>query len=228
MTKDEKDDNNKAKSVIIDTTVSVVDAAVSLFIPLSPFTIMKSFATAYSTIKEQNFKKRLLLFLSQDQENTEADKEAFKAKLANESESFFNTLFTIIDRLDDEKKAIVIGRLFKNLLKERITIKEFLKLSSIIDNTFIDSLEYIQRKSAENANTVRSIYQEFGGGEVISKHLCSIGLMVEDVEIKDVDQSRMRLDSKPKPVMKSRFYLTPLGETLVRFGFEMTLRPGPF
>ncbi|MFA6059777.1 MAG: hypothetical protein WC756_16350 [Taibaiella sp.] len=65
------------------------------------------------------------------------DREKFIKKIDKSYKRFFEALQVQIDRIVDEEKAKLIGRLFKAAILEEITIEDFKRYSYMIESVFL-------------------------------------------------------------------------------------------
>ena len=82
-------------------------------------------------------------FLYRLGEINQTDRIKFLGKVEQDEKSrnelFERTLF-ILEQLDDERKAEIVSQLFKNLVLEKIKTIDYLRLSLIVDKTYLKDL----------------------------------------------------------------------------------------
>ena len=87
------------------------------------------------TVRDTLFLKKLLLFLNESSKLTEKQRESIIVNL--EDENYYSNvggkLISVIDRLEDNEKAIILGKAFKEFGKGNITKDEFWNISFVID-----------------------------------------------------------------------------------------------
>src|SRR5690606_20178951 len=138
------------------------------------------------TISARQQIKKLWKFLFQLNDVSQADRIKFLGKVEEDKtyrdELFERTLF-IIERLDDEKKSEIIGRLFKNLILEKIKTVDYLRLSLIIDKTYLTDLIYLDMGHNINCKVPEDeqhkLYQE-NDIDFIQESLATAGLLKKE------------------------------------------------
>lgn len=88
-------------------------------------------ATLGSTIKKYSFAKKIIRFLTQLESVPLVERENFIQKLENtkDSKKVGEKLILLIDSLDDDDKADMIGKAFKKTIEGKMTINNFQKNS---------------------------------------------------------------------------------------------------
>jgi hypothetical protein len=174
------------------------------------------------TISARQQLKKLLKFLFQLNEVSQADRIKFLGRVEEDKtyrdELFEKTLF-IIERLDDEMKSEIIGRLFKNLILEKIKTDEFFRISLIIDKTYLNDLFYLDIGYNMNCKVPEYEQHKFhqeNDTNFINENLTTTGLLTKESVENKARQSAM---SDGKITYITRFELTGIGETLIEFGF---------
>lgn len=87
---------------------------------------------------------KLTLFLLNINELEEAQKLKFEKKYLKDKKTklaFYKDLFIVLEKLDEEKKAIYTANLFKSLIQEKISPNDFFRFSHIIASLYIEYLE---------------------------------------------------------------------------------------
>lgn len=98
--------------------------------------------SAVQKIEDYRFTKKILKFLFELKTIDLKTKEKFIEKIeANDSEKDVGEkLLLIIHRLDEINKATIIGKLFLATIGEQIELNDFLRLSRIVEQTFLEDL----------------------------------------------------------------------------------------
>jgi hypothetical protein len=95
-------------------------------------------------IKEKTFNKKLSDFLQETKKTTDQDRLKFIQRLGNDEKRFWERVLLLIEKMDDEKKAKITGRLCHALILEQITLDYFFRLALIIERTYLFDLEFFQ------------------------------------------------------------------------------------
>jgi hypothetical protein len=105
--------------------------------------IAKTIWTFYKAGKSLNdflYLKKLKLFLENIQDINEDDYQRFVKDGEKEQERLKNSLLLILDKIEDETKAILIANAFKIYVKERFSFETFNRILSIINRGFCADL----------------------------------------------------------------------------------------
>ncbi|NCT19427.1 MAG: hypothetical protein COS42_01580 [Flavobacteriales bacterium CG03_land_8_20_14_0_80_35_15] len=105
----------------------------------------KSFSL-YNKITESFFTKKLLRFLFELKDIPQSKREEFITELEskNETKKAGEKLLITLNRLNDDDKASIIGKLLKKTILGNITFNDFKRLTHIIDNTYLEDLELLK------------------------------------------------------------------------------------
>ncbi|WP_139235633.1 hypothetical protein [Mucilaginibacter polytrichastri] len=96
-----------------------------------------------NSLKEQHTIKKILVFINQSAEIPKEDREAFLNKLSDNDEykeSIAEKVLLLIERLDETKKAEIIGNLFRLMVMGIIGKDYFLRLSGIVERALLYDL----------------------------------------------------------------------------------------
>jgi len=107
-------------------------------------TILKIGKT-FTTVKDQLFLKKIIAFLSQIKDVPQGKRKQMIDTINNSKEQRIKVgekLIYILDKCDDFIDTQYVAQLFCAFLKEEISYQDFLKGSRIIQNIFVDDLEY--------------------------------------------------------------------------------------
>lgn len=148
-------------------------------------------------IREHYFAKKIYLFLFNIKDVSTQDRIDFLNDLDNAdySQHAGETLINILERFDNMEKPIILSNLLKAKVAGHIDIINFLRLSSIVEKSFLPDIkkldQYVQSKL-------------YSGRECES--LRSLGLIYQSV-----------LDANGE---NNRFSITDLGSDLLNFGLK--------
>lgn len=91
--------------------------------------------------------------------NGDVDEEKFskyREKLANDpkkAEKELGRVMIILNRTIENRKSVILGKLFQAYINERITLDDFYELADALERIFISDVELLQRISQEPINT---------------------------------------------------------------------------
>lgn len=134
-------------------------------------------ATFGSKIKQYFFAKNLIKFLLQLESIPLEEREDFIKKLENskESKKVGDNLILIIDSLDDDEKAVILGKLFKRTIEGKITIDTFHRLAIGIKNIYLeDLLMFIEWHSQSQYNLHEDINSSLYQNSFLSLKLSEV------------------------------------------------------
>ena len=142
--------NSQIKDIGIDileiSLDSVLDEGVLKEIP-----IIGSLAKLYSvgsTIQGKIFEKKILKFLYETDKISDEKKAKFQAEIEqnpNYRNQIGEKLLIIIDKIDDNDKSTIIGKLFRKYIEEEIDLDVFQRLASTIVNSFLPDLKILYK-----------------------------------------------------------------------------------
>lgn len=107
--------------------------------------------SAYTAIKEEIFYERLRIFLTEAQPNHELINK-LKLKLEKDEDDFFKKLWILIDRLDDDRKAAIAGKMLKDVLAGNLGVDEFLEASDFVRRMYIGHLTSLTKEYLLGSN----------------------------------------------------------------------------
>lgn len=172
------------------------------------------------SFRERTYLRKIYKFLYQIKDISQNERESFNKSILKNSKTtydFFEKLLYLIDRLDDTDKAVIVGKLFNALIKEKIKTDDFLRLASIIDKVYIGDLRYLEFRYGDDRKMTKEESHEYFRSiseSTIQESLVNIGLMRFDEE--ENIQEQKRLNARKK--MKRRYRTTNMGSILIKFG----------
>lgn len=147
---------------------SVLDEGVLKEIPL--LGCFFGLAKATMSIQDKLFTKKILTFLLQ-LKNTDTDSRRKQVeKIDNDPEyktKVGEKLLYIIDKCEDNEKAIYLGQLFQCYIEEQINYEDFLRASKCIELTFLQDLKRFIKEKWNNIDTDKA-------GELVGSGLMQI------------------------------------------------------
>lgn len=100
-------------------------------------------------IKENIFAKKIYKFLIEIKDIPQSEREIFINKLEENDEfrqKVGEKLIVLIEQLDDLEKPTIIGKLFKANIEGNLSYYEFLKLSSVIQKSFLPDIKKLKKE----------------------------------------------------------------------------------
>jgi hypothetical protein len=120
---------------------------------LKEIPIVKAIWALYNggkSVQEYLYLRKLKLFLENIQDIDENDCQKFLKDAENNNENFSASLLLILDKIEDETKAILIANAFKLYVKERFSREIFDRLLLIINRGFcVDLLNIVAFENHE-------------------------------------------------------------------------------
>ncbi|MCK0157115.1 hypothetical protein MWU65_08000 [Cellulophaga sp. F20128] len=167
----------------------------------------------YKKITESFFTKKLLKFLIELNEIPLSDRENFINELEskNETNKAGEKLLITLNRLNDDEKATIIGKLLKKTIIGKLEYKDFNRLTHIIDNAYIEDLKLL-----ENNYHLAYISDD------VKSNLHQIGLIKQSIsDVKRQRQSQIRVGGNGDDVQPKLIYkINDIGSKLIEFGFD--------
>ena len=153
LTETIKDDN--FQDVITDLGETALDAVLDEGV-LKEIPILGSFfglAKATMSIQDKLFTKKILTFLLQ-LKNTDTDSRRKQVEKIDRDPEYKTKvgekLLYIIDKCEDNEKAIYLGQLFQCYIEEKIDYEDFLRASKCIELTFLHDLKRFIKEKWDN------------------------------------------------------------------------------
>lgn len=169
----------------------------------------KSFSL-FQKITESFFCKKLLKFLFELKDIPLDKREKFIAELEtdNETNKAGEKILIILNRLNDIRKAEIIGRLFKETILGRINFKDFNRLTHIIDNAYIDDLILLK-----NNNNLANLNND------IKSHLHQVGLLNQGIsDFESLRRISQKFGDSSNVKAKLVYEINPYCKILIRYG----------
>jgi hypothetical protein len=168
-------------------------------------------------LKDRLFLKKILYFLA----NLNSIEQPVRHKLITKIDSSQDykikvgeKLLYIIDKCDDHISAELIGKLFSAVLKGKISYKEFLQGSEIIDRAFFSDLEMFLNDNLDNIQKVNKFNDdpltEFQH-RLVNAGICA--LIVDPIIIRDQDDWK-RSERYIVEGGKIGIYITEIGQII--------------
>ena len=159
--------------------------------------------TSFLGYRDYKTAKKLLKFMEafsqEDYNPEELDDMAHEIQNIN-SESLFENMMDILDRIDNANKAVILANILRHSIKGYISRPNYLRLCWIIANVpYIDLLQL---------HKYRTDFYEPSSTEILSAN----GLIHETV----IDGGE--LDAEDSDKGGSKFGLSPLGEEMLHYG----------
>jgi hypothetical protein len=172
----------------------------------------KSFSL-YNKITESFFTKKLLKFLFELKDIPQSKREEFITELEskNETKKAGEKLLITLNRLNDDDKASIIGKLLKKTILGKITFNDFKRLTHIIDNTYLEDLELLK-----DNEYLRNINDD------IKTNLHQIGLLNQSIkDNREHEEYKFKQTGKREIIPATFEYkLNSYGRILIENGFD--------
>ncbi len=191
---------------------AVIDAATEGDLAGIPVVgLILSTVKAGHSISDRLFGAKLSRFLYEAKEVSEADRREAIGRIVSSKEErirFGDKLLFLLDRLDDDEKAALVGRVFVLLLRETITRDEFFQLAQIVDRAFLPDLKYYAKVGTEDW---RQVSMDSGIYDTLVRlGICKI-IMQDNASYSQPEKDSKLSNSKGLPV-KLSYDLTPIGK----------------
>lgn len=169
---------------------------------------------ATNQIREEIFTKKVYRFLFEINDITIEKRREFIKRLERDKvykRKVGETLVILLDRLDNMEKPIIIGKLFKACIEEKISYKMFLRLSSIVDKSFLPDLKVIADNYPNSylTNFLRDIQIE---------NLYNLGILKLNITNKKKIDSKTGL--RTKNTEKLKYSINEFGHKLIKIGLN--------
>lgn len=192
------------KRLNIDTKKDIADLCTDAIGDVIPFIpLVKSSLYAYANYKERKFAKKCIVFLStlseEDIDQKEID-EFVDELYKHTQENGYDTIVGMIDRFDNENKAVILSNLVRHCAEKQFTVPEFLRVVNALERVPYSDLKYLFKYSND--------YYEAGESEI----LATCGLIIQ------TNLSTGVWDNGDDEGIK--YGLSRVGENMLRFGFE--------
>lgn len=167
----------------------------------------------YQKIAESFFTKKLLKFLIELKNITLNDRLNFINELESKKETHKagEKLLITLNRLNDDEKATFIGKLFKNTIIGKLEYKDFIRLTHIIDNAYIEDLKLL-----ENNYRLSRIDDD------VKSNLHQIGLIKQSIsDVNREKQRQIRITGNGDNIQPRLIYnINEIGSKFIDFGFD--------
>lgn len=203
---------NELAPELLETALdSLIESEALKDIPI--FGIAFKSYSLYKKITESFFTKKILKFLIELKDIPQTKREEFITELEskNETKQAGEKLLIILNRLDDDNKATIIGKLFKNTILGKVTFDNFKRLTYIIDNTYLDDLELLKdNEYLQNINVD------------IKSNLYKVGLLNQSIkDSRKHEEYKSKLTGRKEIIPSSFEYsLNSYGRILIENGFN--------
>jgi hypothetical protein len=96
-------------------------------------------------LKQNQFNRKLARFLKETESTTDKERINFLRRIGKTKTKFFDNVLLLIENLDEERKATVVGKLCHALILKQITVEQFHRASLMLKNTLITDLYALRR-----------------------------------------------------------------------------------
>lgn len=149
--------DNGAKDILSDMGEITLDNIINNE-ALNQIPIIGTLRNVYkiaNSVSDYLFIQKLLQFLKELGNVSYSEREKVRIKIEEEERFGYKVglhLLEIINKIDDSEKPVVIAKLFKAYIEEKIDIQKFFKYSSIINKSFLPDLKKLNEIS--NGQTI--------------------------------------------------------------------------
>lgn len=172
---------------------------------------------AIQRAKENFTGKKLENFVNETQQATDEERIEFLQRLDENPKKFQERVLLIIDRLDDEKKAKMLGKLCKAFILRQLDKNIFSRLAPVIERTYFDDLEFFYTRYQNRISDSRvRTSQELVEFELHEESKPMIGNLVNAGLIEPQQVGILQHGLNNSVVGHSP---TSLGKALLKFGF---------
>ena len=184
---------------------------------LKEIPVFKSMINIYegiNQIREDIFIKKIYKFLFEINDISVEKRNKMIEKLGDEisQKKAGETIIVLLDRLDNMEKPTIIGRLFRSFIEEKIDYKMFLRLSSIIDRSFLPDL----KKIADNyPNPSVSYYLS----NIEKEIMYNLGILSTNIINKKETDKTTGLRNKNSGSLE--YEINKFGKKLIEYGFQI-------
>lgn len=119
--------------------------------------------SAYQSITDRIFLKKLALFLSGVSKASVSEREKFKSNLNNEPEfrkKVGENLLLLIDKHERLEKSYLLGKLMAKVVEGECSSEFFLKLAAALDRSTVEDLEDLKAHSQNIKNLPDNVQQD--------------------------------------------------------------------
>ena len=168
---------------------------------LKEIPIIKSISSSkniITTIYERNLLKNLCVFIMELNSGSrdEIKIKEYQYKINHNeklAEKELGRILILLDQYIDNEKAIILARLFKAFINERISWDEFCEFSEITNRIFIQDIKILDKIRNKEINNVRDMKEKFRMDRLYALGLIEIGfksLTYNDIKEGNVNTKR--------------------------------------
>lgn len=182
--KKKKRKDNELQEIKTDSLLGIGDLIFSQFYPIAPLQTINSLKKYYTTYREKAFEEKLSSFIQEIENLSEDEKSKFIEQTGKNENQLFEKILRILEQLDEKKKAEIVGKLFKGLVKGKIQSNTFYKLCKLIDQIMIEELEFFLKVSSfieAYTKVIRSQRLSFNRNEIGTLKILSGYGIVEEI-----------------------------------------------
>jgi len=130
-----------------------------------------------SQLKENNFIKCLQAFFTETHKTTDQERIEFLQTLDKTQKDFWDKTLLVLERLDDEQKASMIGKLCRALILKEITAEQYYRASLIVERSYSFDLHFFYEFFKSYLQQHPLEYGKNNDTETIAGNLVLNGLM---------------------------------------------------
>ena len=141
-----------ANENLADVLTTIGDASLSIAIESETFSsipilgILAGMWKANRSIQNELYFRKVFRFLGGLNSTSAEDRVKFIAKLSreNKTEEFGETILLLLERVDDIKKPIIIGRIMAAHINGHLGYEKAIRLAAIVNKCYAQDLEYLK------------------------------------------------------------------------------------
>lgn len=194
-----------SEEIVLD---SILDNELIKEIPV--FGLLSKLYNTGLHIREKIFAKKIYNFLYELRNISDEKRKKIYKKIDKNDKyrsRVGDTLIMILDKLNEYEKSSIIGKLFKTYINEEITYSTFIRLTQIVESSFLDDLIDL-KKYFKYSNHNKSIYKYFN--DIQRNHLNNLGVLNFVVRDSYVPPNKTIVNYK----------INELGEKLIKYGLD--------
>jgi hypothetical protein len=128
------------------------------------FDVLYKLGKASLSVRDHFFAKKVFKFLFEIKEITAEERAIFLIDLETKTEQKAGeVIMMLIERLDNMEKPKIIANLFKAKVKNRITISNFLRLSSVVDKAYFIDLKKLNSFDSTSGYYIEDVSDSYYG-----------------------------------------------------------------
>ncbi|MBL7841409.1 MAG: hypothetical protein JNJ75_14805 [Cyclobacteriaceae bacterium] len=173
-------------------------------------------------LNADSFDEKLHDFFQEATKASREEKQRLLKALDKRAGDFYKRIIKVLERLEDREKATILGGLFRGLCEQKLTIEQFNRLATLIDNTYLDTLKFLQTVAGqEEKERIRASHASENNTALHEKkQLVALGLLTERVKIIPTARRHKVIGGDRIMEQEMEFDVTDLGMILTNYGLS--------